>query len=381
MSLSGARGKIGITIRKDGTFAVAEGGAVNTWIAKHQYQHQAQGEAGIEAICQRTASALGIAASRTWSRVIGGEQAVLSERSDRQTDALSGKVEAIHQEDLCQALGWPVEWKYDQGLPREPRWSEAYAVLRAKAEDRTKECDRLTEVLVLAVALGTVDLHRRNIGLRHRLGEGGRAVELAPLYDFSSGVANERWIPFKLALPVAGQRMHRDIGVAQWIEHARQTGQDPHRVIGIATWVLERTPDTLTEAISRARTEDENRDQPSVDRRAQAMQRYAQARLREWTGQVARIAAAGRRKLDETAVGLASAARAIRGKEGIVQATVELGADGEMRLVVETAEGNRRLAGTTKDRRALARALAMVGAGEAGAPVWEHTLEMAQGAA
>ena len=84
-SLSGMRGKIGLTKAEDGAWYAAQGCALNTWIAKREDDPKLPGEAGIESICQRTLALIGIAAARTLSRVFAGEQCVtrtaISQRS------------------------------------------------------------------------------------------------------------------------------------------------------------------------------------------------------------------------------------------------------------------------------------------------------------
>ena len=135
-SLSGSREeKIGLTLARDGTWQAATGNALNTWIAKHEHNRKLPGEAGIEAICQRTLANLGLPAARTLSHVFAGEQAVLSERADRHADPATRSIRPRHQEEFCQATAWPGALKYDQGRAAEPRWEHAYTLLRNHAPD------------------------------------------------------------------------------------------------------------------------------------------------------------------------------------------------------------------------------------------------------
>lgn len=59
-ALSGVRGKSGLTLLGDGTWAGAERGGLNTWVLKHEQDPRRAGQAGIEAISQRTTALLGI---------------------------------------------------------------------------------------------------------------------------------------------------------------------------------------------------------------------------------------------------------------------------------------------------------------------------------
>ena len=85
------------------------GSALSSWIAKHEDSPGLEGEAGIESLCQETMRVLGVPSANTLSRVFGAEQCVLSERCDRHTDARTGEVRAIHQEDFAQATSGPEE--------------------------------------------------------------------------------------------------------------------------------------------------------------------------------------------------------------------------------------------------------------------------------
>ena len=67
-SLSGMRGKIGLTEDGDGGWLAATGRALNTWIAKREDSRRLRGEAGIESICQDVMGLVGVPAARTTSK-------------------------------------------------------------------------------------------------------------------------------------------------------------------------------------------------------------------------------------------------------------------------------------------------------------------------
>ena len=109
-ALAGMRGKVTATPREDGAWLIARGAALDTWIVKHEDRVSLPGEAGVEAITQRALRYLDVEAAKTLSRVIGRQQCVLSERSDRYHE--EGMVKARHQEDFLQASGWYSEKKH-----------------------------------------------------------------------------------------------------------------------------------------------------------------------------------------------------------------------------------------------------------------------------
>lgn len=300
-SLSGVRGKIGLTRADDGAWLAARGSALNTWIAKREADPKLAGEAGVESICQRTLTFIGVPAARTLSRVFAGEQCVLSKRSDRYFDQGGARVRPRHQEEFCQACGWPSALKYDLGRTTEPRWERAYEILGRHSRDPVSAQELLTRILVASWALGHTDLHRRNLGFRHAPPGEAFGVEVAPLYDVSSGVGIEQTIKFEMAIGVARQSKFQAIGPAQWLAHATSTKQDRESVLAIVTRTLTDLPDALAAARDRAREEDENHDQRAVDHRVEAMLAYVEKRHRVWRETLGRMRSAGARGLrDDT---------------------------------------------------------------------------------
>ena len=300
-SLSGMRGKIGLTKAEDGAWYAAQGCALNTWIAKREDDPKLPGEAGIESICQRTLALIGIAAARTLSRVFAGEQCVLSERSDRYFDRAGARVLPRHQEEFCQACGWPSALKYDWGRKEEPRWEQAYAILARHSRDPTRAEGLLTRILAASWALGHTDLHRRNLGFLHTSPDEDFGVQITPMYDVSSGIGIEHTVRFRMAIGIARQNIFQGIGPAQWLEHAKSTRQDRESVLAIVSQTLAELPETLAEARARAREEDENRNQPAVDRRVEGMFVYIEKRRQVWEETLGRMRAPGARGLGEQA--------------------------------------------------------------------------------
>ena len=361
-SLSGVRGKIGLTLAADGTWRAATGTALNTWIAKREHDPRLPGEAGIESICQRALAHLELPAARTYSRVLDGEQAVLSERSDRYYDESAGVIRARHQEEFCQATGWPSALKYDRDRPDEPRWERAYALLRDHAPDPAQAQATLTAVLAATWGLGHVDLHRRNLGLLHAAPEEPFGIDVAPMYDVSSGVGIENQVDFLLAIGIGRQRRPSEVGPVQWLEHARTCGQDPTAVVAIVSSVLENLPDALADARREAREEDENVAQAAVNRRANAINSYAERRARAWTENLARLQRRNARGLDATAAGIARELRRLEEIHGPGDVKIDVEENGTMHLMhIDPKDQTSRSAGTANSTRTVAEALVLAG--------------------
>ena len=285
ISLSGARGKIGLFRDAQGNWGAASGTRLNTWIAKREEDPRMPGEAGIESICQRAVALLGIPSARTMSRVFEDEQCVLSERSDRFLDTKTGEVAARHQEEFAQACGWPGGLKYEkEDWPGTgaPRWEAAYEILRGLSPKPDESTSTLTRILAAAWTMGHVDLHRRNLGFAHGPLDDPERVDLAPVYDFSSGVGIKRRVPFELAMSIAGQRQFGRIGPIHWMEHAKRTEQDPAHVIRIVDQVVEDTPEAVASAREGAKDVDENMRQGAVDTRCEELIASAKRTRNRW---------------------------------------------------------------------------------------------------
>ena len=357
-SLSGMRGKIGLTRGSDDGWHAARGSALNTWIAKREDDPKLPGEAGVESLCQRTLARLGIPAATTLSRVFSGEQAVLSERSDRYLDPESGTARPRHQEEFCQACGWPSALKYDWGRKEEPRWEAAYTILDRYGSNPSSAQAMLTRILAACWALGHTDLHRRNLGFLHAPPDEPFGVDIAPMYDASSGIGVEQTVQFRMAIGIARQAAFDGIGPVQWLEHARTTRQDPAAVLAIVSHTLEDLPDALADARRIARHEDENRDQRAVDSRAERLLTYIEKRRRAWNATLGRMRSIGARRLDDEASKLATALTTLNRTNGDGDIDLLVSESGAVTIVhVSRQDGTTREVGTTASTRVVAEAL------------------------
>ena len=284
-SLSGMRGKFGMALR-EGRWCTAHGHALTNWIAKREDSDRLRGEAGIESLSQEAMALVGVPAATTRSRVFGDQQCVLSERADRTVDT-RGRIVSLHQEDFAQTTAWPPGQKYDSGTRDEPRWKAAYALLREHGADPETETAKLTRMLAAAWMLGHCDLHRRNLGFSHLDTEDGRRIRLAPMYDVSSAI--DTYLDQRLAIGIARQEALSKIGPRQWLEHAHDCHLDPEATLQIVREVARDTAPAIAAARETVRGRDENRYQAAVDRRADAMIRYAHTRARIFNEQTARI--------------------------------------------------------------------------------------------
>lgn len=191
LSLSGAQSKVAWTLPKGadagsaqlGDWMVPYGSAASTHIVKMSRKGE-EGLATNELTCSLLAKACGIDVAEV-SLVPDIPGAIAVRRYDRRwlyaSNASSGKVVRLHQEDFCQALGLRPFYKYQpSGIAAD--YIEYAADLIDDASDAPVE-DRLefAKRLVFNYAVGNSDAHLKNSSLLYNEAWTGR--RLAPLYD------------------------------------------------------------------------------------------------------------------------------------------------------------------------------------------------------
>lgn len=152
-----------------------------------------------EHFCTEVARCAGLAVAHTEHVLIAGRPCLVSRRFDRVGSGAGAT--RIHQEDLCQALGFPPPGRAatpfaPAGEEEGPGFAEACGLLEALG--RRDEVRVLLTAAIFNYALGNGDAHGKNFALLH--GEGGPS--LAPLYDLSSTVVYD--LPVHTGMVLAG---------------------------------------------------------------------------------------------------------------------------------------------------------------------------------
>lgn len=212
-SLAGVQPKI-VLARADDGWAQAIGGAPSTHIVKPVVQ-QHPTLIYDEEYGARLARVLGLAAHDTWIAEFAGRPALVIERFDRDRAVFGGR---IHQEDFNQALGAGGNAKYQEfgGAVSLRRVSDVLAVVGAGGDRAV-----LARMIVLATALGNLDMHAKNLGLIH-YPDG--SISLAPAYDV---------VPHTHLAGVDGRMA---LAIGREYRHAALTRE--HLVSEVASWGL-----------------------------------------------------------------------------------------------------------------------------------------------
>jgi serine/threonine-protein kinase HipA len=195
-SLGGIQPKV-VLVHTESGWAQALGGYPTTHILKPRLSGDKSTVIYDEEYGSRLARRMGLADFATSVHEFDGLPALVIERYDRAGEA------RVHQEDFNQALGATRNEKYQEfgGVVSLKRVADAL-IKNAPGEDLL----RFARMVILAVGIGNLDMHTKNIGLVHPVdGE----VRLAPAYDMvpQAHMANDG----KLALAVNKRYRHSEI--------------------------------------------------------------------------------------------------------------------------------------------------------------------------
>ncbi|MDX9792606.1 MAG: HipA domain-containing protein [Kiritimatiellia bacterium] len=122
------------------------------------------------------AKAVGLKVSAVERFEVGDKVCILIQRYDR-TAATDGTVTRIHQEDFCQALGFPPEHKYQQ--EGGPLLRDCVALLREWSTAPVLDIRDFIDGQIFNVLVGNADAHGKNYSMLYQDGQ----RRLAPFYD------------------------------------------------------------------------------------------------------------------------------------------------------------------------------------------------------
>jgi serine/threonine-protein kinase HipA len=213
LSLAGAQPKLPVILDADGYALPMNAATPTTHILKPE-PAAFPGLVDNEAFCMGLAAECGLRTAEVRREQSTSGLAYLEvERYDR--DLMADPIRRLHQEDFCQALGYPSTRKYqgDGG----PGVREAMSLLRTVTLTPPTELSRFWEALVFNWLIGNCDAHAKNYSLLYD----GRSSTLAPLYDL---VSTEIYpsLTTRMAMSINGARDLHEIDDKAWTELAGQ---------------------------------------------------------------------------------------------------------------------------------------------------------------
>lgn len=245
LSLAGAQDKLAVVRESDGRLRLPHYNELSTHILKPDSK-SLRGLRELEALGLRLARHAGLNAIDCELVDVGGRRALLLARYDRSVDP-DGTRHRMHQEDFCQALGYPSEMKYQsQGGPSLANCS---ALITRESSMGPVARQAFLDWVVFCALIGNADAHGKNLAILH--GREG-ALSLAPLYDLVPTIAfSEREIDRTPALDIGKAARIDQVDTSDWDLFARQTGYAPRfvraRVKDLAERIAAKLPAVVDE--------------------------------------------------------------------------------------------------------------------------------------
>ncbi len=206
LSLAGAQLKVPV-ILVDGAVTLPAPGQPTTHILKPPIARFTATTEN-EGFIMRLAAAVGLEVAPVELRVVRDRTFLLVARYDRAVSD-DGRVQRIHQEDFCQALGVPPETKY--ASEGGPTLKDCFALLRRVATRPAVDVLKLLDAVIFNVITGNADAHGKNFSILYD-DEGPR---LAPLYDLLTTVAYPELSP-RFAMKVGKAATLAEMETKDW---------------------------------------------------------------------------------------------------------------------------------------------------------------------
>lgn len=255
MSLAGVQHKLAVVVDADRkVVGLPLDGYPSTHILKPRHPRW-HGSVENEAFCLTLARRLKLNAAPCAIGRAGDIDYLLVKRYDR-APGTNGVPVRLHQEDLCQATGFPPYLKYE--------WDDDLAARGPSLKDCFLAVGRTTspaagirgflDGLIFNLLVGNVDAHSKNYSLVIRPG----SVAISPLYDVMNGGLYEE-VTKDLAMTIGGQGRGDEVRAEHWTALATDNGLSGAQV---KRRVKQLAQAALTEAPKLARKMAERSDEP-----------------------------------------------------------------------------------------------------------------------
>lgn len=211
-----------------------------------------------EAFCMSIAGLAGLRVAETSILDVGSTPCLYVRRFDRVGGKRFGHdVTRIHQEDMCQALGFLPAAKYEEnGGPSVAGIVELLRGLRGPFVAR--DINDFIHAILVNFLLGNSDAHGKNFALLYE----NEGIQLAPLYDIVSTAIYDD-VTDRMAMSIGGVFEPAEVDMTTWIQLAKECGLSSSGIVSI---VKKRTMRVVRRAEERRKAlEASGRHRPVVD--------------------------------------------------------------------------------------------------------------------
>jgi len=214
LSLAGAQDKVAIRLEGDG-FALPTDGSLTTHIVKVEIANY-DDTVRNELFCMQLAASLKLPVPNTQMRWVGDTDVLVVERFDRERDE-AGNLRRLHQEDFCQALAVPPEWKYQ--AEGGPGFVQLFDVVSTNSWRAALDRLLMLDMAQFHFLIGNTGAHGKNYSLLHTQ----RGVRLAPIYDAMSTSVYPN-LSRRMAMKIGKKRELDAVRIEHWQAFAAEVG-------------------------------------------------------------------------------------------------------------------------------------------------------------
>lgn len=214
LSLAGAQDKLPVVVEGD-RIGLPRNGTPSTHILKPPI-HAVEDSVVNEGFCLALADAIQLKPARSRVHTIGDCRFLLVERYDRAADP-QGRIQRLHQEDFCQALGVVPEMKYQN--EGGPDLAQCFDLVRRVTRPSAPHVLRLLDYVIFNTLIGNHDAHAKNCSLLYA----DKKPVLAPLYDTLSTAVYPSLTP-KMAMKIGSKYKFSEVQVRHWDQFAQGAG-------------------------------------------------------------------------------------------------------------------------------------------------------------
>jgi len=235
LSLAGAQEKLPVYLKEDAVF-LPHGSNPSTHILKPAIPRFANTVEN-EGFCMKLAAKSALPVPPVQIRK-GKKSALLVERYDR--SRVTDPPTRLHQEDMCQALGYSYEQKYqaDGG----PGLQECFNIIDENCSQPIIDKRNVLRWCVFNFIIGNCDAHAKNISVL--ISPDG--IRLAPFYDILS-TSIYPGLDAKLAMKIGGENRLEWVMKRHWERLADVAGVKPKAIFAICEELIESVPSSSEE--------------------------------------------------------------------------------------------------------------------------------------
>lgn len=270
LSLAGAQDKIPVFI--DGTsIHLPVGDSPTTHILKfpnQRFKHLPANETLVAALARQ--AGLPVVDTELWD--LRKEGMCVVRRYDR-VRSPDGRVLRMHQEDLCQALGFLPIRKYEK--EGGPTFAQCFERVRSASTDPIVDSQNLLRWLAFNALAFNADGHAKNLSLLYQNGE----LRLAPFYDLVCTRAYPR-LGRDLAMGIGEESDATLIRRRHWEKLAQEAGLGSRFVVQTVKEMAERFADSISPTAAEFREKYGRR--PALELVVPTVRRQAKRALQLW---------------------------------------------------------------------------------------------------